>query len=80
MYTYFRQNSHFSYRFNPQVHTRMSLHQKCFKTLDQMGTIKTFGNRHSVKRNNLQTFPQSELYLLRNMHIKVFILVRRLVF
>jgi len=54
----------------PQVHTRMSLHQKYFENVDKMGTITNIwpcATGTAYKKNNLQTFSQPQQKLLRDM-------------
>jgi len=70
IYTLFCQNRPFSTVFFPQVHTRMSLHQKYFERFDKMATITNiwpYATDTAKKKINLQTFSQSQQHLLRNM-------------
>jgi len=75
IYTYFCQNRPFRTGFFPQVHTRMSLHQNYFENLDTMATITNiwpYATDTASKKNNKQTYSQSQQHLLRNMHFFYF--------
>ena len=85
MYTYFCQNRPFRTSFFPQEHTRMSLHQNISKILTQWQPSQTFGHMQQTQRKKRIIYKHfrnlNSIYKETcNVLLRVFILVRRLVF